>query len=203
MTAAAKSFLPSIESILRRRGVESALERDALLTPALDQLGAPDLFPQMAQAVQRLLQAIQREEPIALYADRDVDGLTGLAILARSVRTLGGQVVWGNPLSGRGVERAVLETLLAARPSVLIFIDCGSGEKEELTWLASQGIDVIVADHHRLSEQLPPAFAWIHPGMRSAVAPAEAGAQSLDVSLDSGSPHDRRPGPPDVWRAGL
>ena len=175
MTAAATLF-PSIERLLLRRGIRDGAQREAWFAPALDGLGSPDQFPHMAKAVERLLRAIRREEPIALYADRDVDGLTGLAILARSLRTLGAQIVWGSPLAGRGVERSVLNTLLASRPSVLILIDCGSGETEELAWLASQGIDTIVADHHRLTEALPPAFAWIHPAMNvGATGEAPAG----------------------------
>src|SRR6185437_4693703 len=48
-----------------------------------------------------------------------------------------------------------------------IFIDCGTGEKAELVRLASEGVDVIVADHHRLDGERPPALAWIHPGVMS------------------------------------
>src|SRR5262249_29247138 len=101
----------------------------------------------------------------AIYADRDVDGLTGLAVLARSLRTLGGTVVWGSPMKGRGVDRAVLERLVASGAKVMVLVDCGTGEHAELEWLAAQGIDVIVADHHRFSEPRPPALAWIHPGV--------------------------------------
>jgi single-stranded-DNA-specific exonuclease len=159
---------PSLVDVLRKRGVKTSEQAKALLEPSLASLGSPDRFPDMAKAVARLREAIETEEPIAIYADRDVDGLTGLAILMRTLRTLGGHVIWASPLQGRGVQRAILEPLLAQKPKIIIFVDCGSGETEALDWLAAQGIQSIVADHHRLSNasQVNSAnvFAWVHPG---------------------------------------
>ncbi len=155
----------SIAQVLLGRGVTTSEQADHFLNPSLDRLVSPHAFDQMQIAVDRLLVAIRAEEPIAIYADRDVDGLTGLAILTRSLRTLGAQVVWGSPVQGRGVERAVLERLVQSGAKVMVLVDCGTGEHAELDWLAAQGIDVIVADHHRFTESKPVALAWIHPGV--------------------------------------
>lgn len=116
----------------------------------------------MEQAVARLLAAIDREEPIGLYADRDVDGLAGLTLLVRTLRTLGGRVHWACPVLGRGVEHAALERLVAAGCKTVIFVDCGGGDAAELEWLLAQSVDIIVADHHRLAAASD-AIAWIHP----------------------------------------
>src|SRR5437016_149205 len=86
-----------------------------------------------------------------------------MALLARSLRTLGSPVHWGSPLEGRGLERPVLARLVNTGAKVVILVDCGTGETTELEWLASQGIDVVVADHHRMLAQRPTAYAWIHP----------------------------------------
>ncbi len=160
---------PSLLSLLHNRGVRTTEERRRFLAPSLDDLASPDIFPGVAIAVRRLREAIEKEELITLYADRDVDGLTGLAILVRSLRTLGAKLAWGSPVAGRGVERPVLETLLAQGAKILIFVDCGTGEDTELRWLADQGVDVIVADHHRMTGVRPPAFAWIHPAVNTPV----------------------------------
>lgn len=154
---------PSLVRLLDVRGFRTEAEQQAFIQPSLDGIAGPSQVPDMARAVDRLRMAIQKEAPIAIYADRDVDGLTGLAILVRSLRTLGAVVVWGSPLHGRGVERPVLETLMTHRPGILIFVDCGTGEEQEVDWLAAQGVDVIVADHHRLSNKRGNVFAWIHP----------------------------------------
>ena len=47
----------------------------------------------------------------------------------------------------------------------MILVDCGTGEESEVRWLVEQGLDVIIADHHRIQTNMPDAFAWIHPGM--------------------------------------
>src|SRR5207244_1138005 len=80
---------------------------------------------------------------------------------------LGGNVIWGSPKT-RGVDHDVLQGLVSQGAKVLIFVDCGASEETELDWLAAQGIDVMVADHHRLAETRPHAFAWIHPGVMDA-----------------------------------
>ena len=164
--AAALQLPPSIAQVLWHRGIRTEQEATAFLSPALEQLGSPHAFPQMTRAVDRLLKAVRAEEPIAIYADRDVDGLTGLAILARTLRSVGGQVIWGSPVKGRGLERPVLERLIqTSRAKILVLVDCGTAEHTELAWLAGQGMDVIIADHHRLTGERPPALAWIHPGV--------------------------------------
>ena len=160
---------PSLLRVLHRRGYKTEDHINRFLAPPLHL--APFSITDLSKAVERLRQAIRREEPIALYADRDVDGLSGLAILVRSLRTLGANVVWGSPLEGRGLERSVLETLVKSGAKVMILVDCGTGETGELTWLAAQGIDVIVADHHRMLADRPPALAWIHPEPASSASP--------------------------------
>jgi single-stranded-DNA-specific exonuclease len=154
----------SIAHVLARRGFDTPEKIEALLNPSLSHLESPHAFADMPIAVSRLLEAVQAEQPIAIYADRDVDGLSGLAVLVRSLRSLGGRVIWGSPVKGRGLERAVLEKLIHSGAKVMVLVDCGTGEHAELAWLKSQGIDVIVADHHRFGASRPEAFAWIHPG---------------------------------------
>jgi len=160
---------PSLLRVLQRRGYRTQAQIDQVLSPSLDLSSFS--ITDMDKAVDRLRLAIRREEPVALYADRDVDGLSGLAILVRSLRTLGAQVVWGSPLQGRGLERGVLETLAQPGAKVIILVDCGTGDTSEVKWLAAQGMDIIVADHHRMPVDaggpcLPAGrYAWIHPGM--------------------------------------
>src|SRR5438128_794241 len=112
---------PSLLQVLSRRGYKTQVAIDQFLSPSLEL--SPFSITDMDKAVERLRRAIRQEEPIALYADRDVDGLTGLAILVRSLRTLGAQVVWGSPINGRGLQRSVLETLAASGAKVILLID--------------------------------------------------------------------------------
>jgi single-stranded-DNA-specific exonuclease len=161
MTVAEITLHESLRQVLHARGIQTADAVEQFLQPSFS---APTfVFPDLAKAVDRLRIAIEKEDPVAIYADRDVDGLSGLAILARSLKTLGAKVQWGSPLKGRGLERAVLESLVRTGARVMVLVDCGTAETEELNWLADQGLDVIVADHHRMLAERPKAFAWIHP----------------------------------------
>jgi|GEM_PF-2471109 single-stranded-DNA-specific exonuclease len=167
----------SLAQVLCARGYDTSAKAHSFLDPGLDDLENPERYPAMAMAASRLMQAVRKEETIVIYADRDVDGLTGMAILARSLRTLGAHVVWGSPLRGRGVEHAVLETLAAHKPGICIFVDCGSSDESELAWLRAQGIDLMVVDHHRVSEERfksSEGIYWIHSsaGKDSQEAPA-------------------------------
>jgi len=154
---------PSLLQLLHTRGIRSEDDRTSWLAPSLQNLSHPDRYPDMPKAVAWLRAAVDAEQPIAIYADRDVDGITGLTILVRSLRTLGGNVIWGNPAAGRGLQRPILEKLIATGAKLMVLVDCGSGETEELAWLQSQGIRVIVADHHRL-QKTSDHVLWIHPG---------------------------------------
>ena len=109
---------PSLLKVLHQRGYRTQAQIDQVLSPSLDLV--PFSMTDMEKAVDRLRLAIRQEEPIALYADRDVDGLTGLAILVRSLRTLGALVQWGSPIQGRGLQRAVLESNEIKKASVAL-----------------------------------------------------------------------------------
>jgi single-stranded-DNA-specific exonuclease len=178
--AEALNLPASIAEILLQRGVDTPEKAEAFLNPSLEHLASPHTFDQMQIAVDRLLRAVRTEQPIAIYADRDVDGLTGLAVLVRTLRTLGGHVVWGSPMKGRGLEREVLERLIGSSAQVMVLVDCGTGEHKELEWLKSKDVDVIVADHHRFGPTLPEAFAWIHP---QAERHAERGVRNAEEGI--------------------
>jgi len=153
----------SLRDLLARRGVESQDHLEAFLQPSLTHLASPHAFEDMPAAVARLRRAIQSEEVVGLYADRDMDGLAGLSVMHRTLRTLGANVIWEAPREGRGLEARGLDSLISRGAKIIIFIDCGGAESEKLTQLTSLGIEVIVADHHRLTGDRAQILAWIHP----------------------------------------
>src|SRR5688500_7141281 len=134
MTVAEITLHESLRQVLHSRGIQTADAVEQFLHPSFS---APTfVFPDLAKAVDRLRIAIERDDAVAIDADRDVDGLSGLAILARSLKTLGAKVQWGSPLKGRGLERSVLESLVRTGARVMVLVDCGTAETEELNWLA-------------------------------------------------------------------
>jgi single-stranded-DNA-specific exonuclease len=153
--------------LLIQRGFADTAKAAAFLTPKLKTLGDPFALPGMAAAVERILAAIDRREPIVLYGDYDVDGVTSLALLTLVLRAFGGtpecflpsRIDEGYGLSADGVTRCLSEHT----PALLIAVDCGTSSAAEIETLCARGVDVIVLDHHECKETLPKCVALVNP----------------------------------------
>jgi single-stranded-DNA-specific exonuclease len=117
-------------------------------------------------ALGRLEEALDGGEPIAIFGDYDVDGLTGAAILTEALRMVGGQVSTMVPsrlTDGYGLSIAAVEAAAARGVRVLVTVDCGVSNAAEVARASELGMDVIVCDHHELPAVLPQATAILHP----------------------------------------
>jgi single-stranded-DNA-specific exonuclease len=141
-----------IARLLLRKGFRCAREVEEFLRPRLSSLSDPFCLPQMAKAVERILDALDRRQRIVLFGDYDVDGVTSLALLAEMLRALGGEPELFLPLrveEGYGLSRESLERCLQQhRPQLLVTVDCGTSSLNEIAELNRRGVDVIVLDHH-------------------------------------------------------
>ena len=121
----------------------------------------------MAAAVERLLQARQRNEPLVIFGDYDVDGVTSTALLLEVLRPLGWKVHYYLPHrmdEGYGLSQDGVENCLAKFPATLLLaVDCGSTAVASIASLRQRGVDVIVLDHHQVSSPAPAATALVNP----------------------------------------
>lgn len=159
--------LPCIATLLQRKGFSCAEEVSAYLQPRLRTLSDPFLLPNMAAAVTRIFQAIDRRERIVLFGDYDVDGVTSLALLSEMLRSYGAAPELFLPLrmeEGYGLSRESVERCCDQhRPQLLIAVDCGTSSVAEIIGLKERGIDVIVLDHHEPKSALPDCVALVNP----------------------------------------
>lgn len=142
---------PITSQILINRGYKTPEAAKRFIEPDLSQLPDPFLFPDMERAVQRILAAIRAGEKIALYGDYDVDGITGVALLARFFRVVGSDPISFIPSrldEGYGLHIPAIEKLKAQGVSLIITVDCGTRSIAEVAHAEKLGIDVIVTDHH-------------------------------------------------------
>ena len=149
------------------RGVKPD-EVPGFLAPRLGNLSDPYRFPRIREACARLWQAIERREPILIHGDYDTDGITASALLALVLRQNGGVVNSFIPHrfdDGYGFTPESLQKALDMFGScgVLVTVDCGITSCDAVKVARSQGIDVIVTDHHEAGEELPDALAVINP----------------------------------------
>lgn len=151
--------------LLLRLGHEDREQARTFLEPSLAGLLDPAGLPGIAAACDRLERALAAREPVLLFGDYDVDGITGSAVLHEVLRALGFVVEAHIPdrAEGYGLSRPRLERAAAEGVKVVISIDNGIAALDEAAFLKGAGIDLIVCDHHGFAERLPEACALIHP----------------------------------------
>jgi len=148
---------PTLHRLLIRRGIDSAQAARRFLEPDAEQLSDPFLLNDMAASVDSIRSALERAEPICVYGDYDVDGVSASAILADHLRSMGGQVevyIPSRHREGYGLNEAAVRQI-GERTKLLITVDCGVTNLDEVALARSLGMDVIVTDHHRPGDKLP------------------------------------------------
>ncbi len=155
-----------LATIMVQRGFLLADEGREFLYPTLQALPSPFLMKGMQEAVEIIQHAIKTKQPIVIYGDYDVDGVTATAVLVKFFSYLGVPCCSCHPdrfKNGYGLKAELVEGLSPQRPGVLITVDCGISDLAPVVRLVDQGWQVIITDHHQPPEQLPPAHAILNP----------------------------------------
>ncbi len=165
--ANALKISPLLAQCLVNRGFSETERISNFLQPRLKNLADPFLLPNMATAVERLFHARERKEPLVIFGDYDVDGVTSTALLLEVFQKLGWQVHSYLPNrmdEGYGLSQDGVENCLKKFPTTLLLaVDCGSTAVESIAWLRERGVDVLVLDHHQISSPAPSAVALVNP----------------------------------------
>ncbi len=139
----------------------------SFLDPSLrDLLPDPSTLAGMDAAAERLADAVQSGERIAIFGDYDVDGATSAALLARFLRENGIDPLIHIPdriTEGYGPNTQAITALKKAGASLLVTVDCGSTSHEALSHAKALDLDTVVIDHHQIGVELPPAVAVVNP----------------------------------------
>ena len=152
-------------SILLRRGITDGSEVQFFLEDDLRFLHNPFLFNNMEDAVDRILQAKDEGEKVLIFGDRDVDGITSTVVLYDYLCSLGLDVSYRLP-SGTdpyGLNKNAVDDFEKNFGSLVITVDCGISNVEEIAYASSKGMDVIVLDHHTPPETLPSPAIIVNP----------------------------------------
>ncbi len=155
-----------IERILAARDIQRPEDRERFFRGGLDYLHDPMLLPDIIPAIERLSQARKNHEPVLIHGDYDADGLTATALLVKVFRQLGMNIQSYIPdrmTDGYGLSSASLEQARISGCTLMVTVDCGISNREEIRQIQQMGIDVIVTDHHACPEHLPETLAVINP----------------------------------------
>ena len=165
--ARALGISPLLAQCLLNRDLSDPAVIAAFLEPRLKALADPFLLPDMAAAVDRLFAARERHEALVIFGDYDVDGVTSSALLIEVLRRLGWMVDYYLPHrleEGYGLsEDGVANCLKKHAVKLLLAADCGSTAVDTIAGLRQRGVDVIVLDHHQVSDPAPDAVALVNP----------------------------------------
>ena len=129
-------------------------------------LPSPFLMADMGVAVDRIVGAIQRAESISIWGDYDVDGTTGASVLVSFLREIGVRPIFYIPHrieEGYGLNVAGLHRLKERGVRLVITVDSGISNFNEVAAAREIGVDIVIVDHHQPPERLPPAVAVVNP----------------------------------------
>jgi single-stranded-DNA-specific exonuclease len=157
---------PRVLGLLASRGIRSSAEVEAFLGEPGDSLNDPTLLPDARVFAERIARARASGERAMVFGDFDADGITGLAILTIALRRFGIDVrpyVPSRLEEGHGLSIAAVEAAARDGVSVIVTVDTGTSSLDEVSAAVERGIDVLVTDHHRVPERVPPAMAIVNP----------------------------------------
>jgi len=158
-------YPPFMRQLLYNRGIKDELSAQEFLD-GRHQRSDPYQLTDMDAAVERLFWAIDHQEPIAIYGDYDVDGVTASALMVEVLRVFGGlaEVYIPNRFEeGYGLNQDALEVLAKKGTRVVVTVDCGIRSPHEARHAGKLGLDLIISDHHHPQDELPTARAVICP----------------------------------------
>ncbi len=173
--SALSAFPHPLRQILFNRGFATDAHARAYLNAKADFNADPFQMSGMRAAADRIQFAIQNNEPIAIYGDYDVDGVTATALLVQTLQMLNADVRGYIPNrfeEGYGLNNEAMDKLKADGVKLVITVDCGIRSPNEALHAQSMGLDLIISDHHHPTEgNLPPALAIINPKQHGDIYP--------------------------------
>ena len=153
-----------LAKILVNRGIVKEEAIKLFLNPTRKDFYNPYLMPDMEKAVERIKQAIEKNEKVLIYGDYDVDGITSVTVLKSFLEERGLKVDEYIPNrldEGYGLNKPAVEKIAKEKYKLMITVDCGISAIEEVKHANKLGLEVIVTDHHEPGEELPEAIAVV------------------------------------------
>ena len=157
---------PLIAKVLIQRGFDDVDRANSFLEAKLSGLPQPEKMLGISKASIKIADAMERSEPICIYGDYDVDGVTSTALLVDFFRAVGYPVQYRLPSrrqEGYGFHSQAVRELAKNGIKLVITVDCGISNHNACNTAKELGVSVIITDHHEILEGLPDADAVVNP----------------------------------------
>lgn len=148
--------------------IKDKKEVEAFISPDFEKHSHnPFLFKNMDKATDRIFEAFQKNQKICIYSDYDADGIPAAVILHDFFKKIGFEnfinYIPHRTKEGFGINLKAVDYLIEQKVNLIITVDCGIADVEQVRKAMDAGIDVIITDHHEVPGEVPPAFAVIDP----------------------------------------
>lgn len=157
---------PVTAQVLYNRGFTTPEAAHRFLTVGREQILDPFLLKDMDKAVELVRRRIASGQPIMVYGDYDVDGITGTAVLVLALRALGAEVAYYIPdrfSEGYGFNTGALEAIRQQGCDFILSVDTGVAATAEAAAAREMGMTLVVTDHHEPGPELPKVDALVNP----------------------------------------
>ena len=153
-----------LATILANRNIIKEEDIRLFLNPTRNDFHDPYLITDMEKAINRIVQAIEKQEKVTIYGDYDVDGITSITVLKSFLKDRGlevSQYIPNRLNEGYGLNKKAIDKIYENGCQLMITVDCGISAIEEIEYANHLGIETIVTDHHEPGSVLPKALAVI------------------------------------------
>ena len=153
-----------LATILVNRNMTDPEQLKVFLHPTRKDFHDPYLMPDMRKAVNRIKQAIEKQEKVIIYGDYDADGITSITVLKSFLEANNLHVNYYIPNrleEGYGLNKPAVKKIADEQYKLMITVDCGISAIEEIKYANELGLETIVTDHHEVAEELPKAIAVV------------------------------------------
>ncbi len=156
-----------VRTLLASRGIRTPEDAERFLSPNWERdTHDPFLMKDMERVVARIFHTRQSGEVILVWSDYDMDGIPGAVLLVETLTRIGCTVRHYTPhrnKEGFGLNTEGLARIRDEGVALVITIDCGIGDVEQVAYANSIGLEIIVTDHHIPGPELPKAYAILNP----------------------------------------
>ncbi len=159
---------PIVVNILIQRGLDTEDKIRKVLNPELDTETSPFKIKDMDKAVSRIIEAINNKQKILVFGDYDVDGTTSVALMSFFLKYVNHPFEFYTPdrhTEGYGLSKNAVDFAIQNNCKLIITLDCGTKEREPIEYAKQNNIDVIVIDHHEITdlENISKPYALVNP----------------------------------------
>lgn len=153
-----------VANIIANKGLKDTKEIETFLNPTRKDFYDPFLMPDMEDAVERIVKAINDKEKITIYGDYDVDGITSSTVLSRFLEERGVKPEIYIPdriNEGYGLNQNAIESIAENKTNLIITVDCGITAVKEVEFAKELNMDVVITDHHEPGTEIPNTIAVV------------------------------------------